>query len=74
MTDNMRRMIRLVVSAIVAGTITSITSLLSTINAAGTVEKGALVIALLGGTLVLLQNVQSSLSEPPKPSAPEVKP
>ena len=74
MTDNMRRSIRLVVSALVAGTITTVTSLLSTINASGTVQKGALGIAVLGGALVLLQNVQSSLSEPPKPTTPEVKP
>ena len=70
MTDAQRRVVRLVVSAVAAGGIAGLGVLLAAFAGGNTMPNTAQwCVAGITGALQMLKDVQSSLSEPPLPTA-----
>ena len=66
------RLIRLCVSSMIAGAIGIGSNILSSINASGEVPRGALIIAVISGSILALKDVGSYLALPP--TLPAVEP
>ena len=66
MAEETRLLIRMILSAFIAGVIGVGTNLLSAINASGELPKGALLIALLSGGVLVAKDIQAILSQPPR--------
>lgn len=65
MTDNVRRLMRMIVSAVLAGIVGAGTNLLTSITSSGEIHAGAWTIATVTFVVLAGQNLQSALSEPP---------
>lgn len=59
------RLIRLCVSSLITGAIGIGSNILSAINASGDVPRGALIIAIISGSILALKDIGSYLAAPP---------
>ncbi len=59
------RLVRLCVSSLITGAIGVGSNIMSSINAGGEVPRGALVIAIISGSILALKDIGSYLATPP---------
>lgn len=65
MSDNTRRILRLIISSLVAALITTVTGLMTLLQSGIPVTRAGLWIVGLGGALQLLTHIETGLSQPP---------
>lgn len=58
------RLIRMIISALVAGGLGIGSNLLTAVTSSGTIPKGALTVALITGGMLMLKDIQAYLSQP----------
>ena len=68
------RLIRLCLSSLITGAIGIGSNILSAINASGDIPRGALIIAIISGSILALKDVSSYLSTAPVVGIPSSLP
>ena len=65
-TPGTARVVRMIISALVAGGLGVGSNLLTAMTSNGTIPKSALIVALITGGMLCLKDVQAYLSQPPQ--------